>query len=300
MEIRQLEYFLALCEKEHISSTAAFLGISQPALSKSISNLENEIGTQLFDRHKNHIKLNDYGRIFEVYAQNSLVELRNGVRQIFQSQYDVCGEIHIACYAFVDSINDCILAYCELNPKIKINILQSGITKGPCDFILTTQSDPALLLKGERVWYSHPLFEENYGVLISPRYAQYSEEIKALEMTDLVDEHFVILPDISFYYADITYKLCRAAGFYPKIACETDDFLTKMRFIDSGRAISIMPQCCLPMARKISPDVRFFEIKNIETQRTVYLLRQKESMMSEAVQDFWAFVQDYFSDEGQK
>ena len=295
MEIRQLEYFLALCEKEHISSTAAFLGISQPALSKSISNLESEIGTKLFDRHKNHIKLNDYGRTFEVYAKNALFELRKGVHQIHQSQYDICGEIHIACYAFADSIIDCILAYYELNPKIKINIIQSTTSNKPYDFILTTQSDPALMLKGDRVWYAYPLFEENYGALISPRYSEYSEEVKSIDMTDLANERFVILPDYSFYYTDITYKLCRAAGFHPKIACATDDFLTKMRFVDSGKAISILPRCCLSMAKKISPDVRFLEIKDMDTRRTVYLLRQKESMMSEAVQDFWAFVQDYYS-----
>ncbi len=300
MEIKQLEYFLALCEQEHISSTAAFLGISQPALSKSISNLEKEIGTKLFDRHKNHIRLNDYGRTFEVYAKNCLLELRNGVRQIHQSQYDICGEIQIVCYAFVDSITDCILAYCELNPKIKINLLQSNTTNNQCDFKLTTQCDPALLSKSERAWHPYPLFDENYGILVSPEHPLYSEDLKEVDMSDLSQNRFVVMPDISFYYTDITYKLCRAAGFFPKVACITDDFLTKMRFVDSGKAISILPQCCLPMAKKLSPDVRFLKIKNLDTQRTVYLLRQKESMMSEAVQDFWAFVQDYYGRTKQK
>ena len=298
MDTRLLEYFLTLCEQEHISSTAAVLGISQPALSKSISKLEAEIGIKLFDRHKNHIRINDYGRIFAERARNILAELRNGIDEIHQSKYDYCGEIRIICRAFVDSINDCIIAYCKLNPRIKINITQSGDSennfgKQP-DFILTTQYDSILSTKGDLVWLPHPLLSESYRILISPRYRKYSGDVTSLSIKELEDDLFVILPEVTVFYTDITYKLSKAAGFSPKIICKTEDFITKMRFVDSGLGICILPECCLRIAEQISPDIQIFNIKDFNTQRTLFLLSQNESMTSECSADFLDYVKEYY------
>lgn len=299
MDIKQLEYFLVLCEQEHISSSAAFIGISQPALSKSIANLEKEVGTKLFDRRGNAIKLNDYGRNFAVYAKKALNNLQNGLRIVKQAQYDTCGEIRIVCHAFADSITDCILSYTELNPKIKITLGQSKDKDEDLseriDFVLGTQNEAIMLSKNEQVWYSQPLFKEQHCIFMSSKYHSYPEDVVELSMEDLKDDFFIVMPDVTIFYSDITYKLCQAAGFSPKIFCSTEDFITKMRFVDAGKAICILPECCLRVARRLSPDIRMFSIKNYNTSRQIYLMRRKESLMSEAALDFWNFVQDYFT-----
>lgn len=299
MDVRQLEYFLELSKQEHMSSTAACLGISQPALSKSIANLEKELGTRLFDRHGNHISLNDSGRMFAHYAERSLNELQNGIHQLRQAQYDTFGVIRIVCHAFPDAITDCILAYTELNPKIRIDIGETesagNLRVEEADFLLSAQDESALLSRDGKVWYPQILFKESRYVLISPRCRTYPEEITSVSMEELRDDYFVDMRDLSYFYTDITYKLAHAAGFFPKVFCSTEDFITKMHFVDAGRAICILPGCCLRMARRISPDVRIFEIANFDTERTLYLLRQKKTQMSEAALDFWDFVADYYA-----
>ena len=212
MDIRQLEYFLTLCEQEHMSSTAACLGISQPALSKSIASLEKEVGVRLFDRHGNSIRLNDNGRNFSVYARKALTELRSGLLQVQQTRYDTCGEIRILCHAFADCITDCVLAYTDLNPRIKISIRQSDYPGASLsentDFILSTQTEASLISGEEPIWSPSPLFSEEHRILISPRYRKYPEEIKALDISELKDDFFIVMPDISVFYKDITYNLC--------------------------------------------------------------------------------------------
>lgn len=61
MEIRVLKYFLKLCETESITAAAHALNITQPALSRQLSSLEDEVGETLFFRGKNGITLTDAG-----------------------------------------------------------------------------------------------------------------------------------------------------------------------------------------------------------------------------------------------
>lgn len=50
MELRQLDYFIAVCEELHVTNAAEKLGISQPTLSLQLRAMEAEMGTLLFDR----------------------------------------------------------------------------------------------------------------------------------------------------------------------------------------------------------------------------------------------------------
>lgn len=63
MDLLQLQYFIAIAEYQHITKAAAHLHVSQPSLSNTLSRIENELGTQLFDRQGRNIVLNDSGKI---------------------------------------------------------------------------------------------------------------------------------------------------------------------------------------------------------------------------------------------
>ena len=64
MELNYLIYFRTVAKTEHISQAAAELHITQPALSRAISRVEQEVGAQLFERGANSIRLNHAGRAF--------------------------------------------------------------------------------------------------------------------------------------------------------------------------------------------------------------------------------------------
>lgn len=77
MNIRQLEIFTAVAETGSITKTAEQLYLSQPAISKTIRELETDIGVPLFDRIDNRLHLNPAGRAFRIRATRLLTEFHD-------------------------------------------------------------------------------------------------------------------------------------------------------------------------------------------------------------------------------
>ncbi|MBF7023214.1 LysR family transcriptional regulator [Staphylococcus kloosii] len=75
MELKQLEYFIALCEKMHFTRAAEKLNIAQPSLSQQINLLEHEIGAVLFERTGKRNILTETGQILLEHSYNIFSEL---------------------------------------------------------------------------------------------------------------------------------------------------------------------------------------------------------------------------------
>lgn len=82
LELNQLEQFVTIAKEGTISKAAEVLLISQPALTRSMQKLEDELGVKLFDRKKNKITLNDNGKFAMDYAQNILNDAQKMVTQL--------------------------------------------------------------------------------------------------------------------------------------------------------------------------------------------------------------------------
>ena len=77
MEIFQLIQFQAVAELEHMTRAAERLNLAQPALSRTIKNLEKELGVPLFDRSGRRMQLNENGRILLLYARQILSSIQD-------------------------------------------------------------------------------------------------------------------------------------------------------------------------------------------------------------------------------
>ena len=120
MELQQLKYFKTVAQIGKISEAAEALFISAPALSTSISRLEKELGTQLFDRTNNRIILNQQGNIFLRYVNqvfNTLDYAKNELRQslILQGQH-----VSLACVA-TSQWTDLITAFSVEHPPFTLS-----------------------------------------------------------------------------------------------------------------------------------------------------------------------------------
>ena len=298
MDLHHLEYFLQLAQYQHVSQTADLLNISQPSLSKSISLLENELGVKLFDRKRKHIYLNANGEQFSRYVSQALQMLNAGMITMKRSAYETLGTVLIVCHCYAGIITPCVTDYSRLNPLTNFIVCEPAQAKenhdiGQADFILFSTENNFFEQK-EQFWVAQPLFQEKYVLVLAPDYPIQPDPDSPVDLTDFKDSSFVTMVQSNVLFNDVTYQLCQNAGFFPKIYCQTDSFLVKMDIVGAGLAVALLPESCLPDAKKIVPGLRTFSIQNYTTTRTIYLMRHKCSQMSEAASDFWDFTLDYF------
>lgn len=84
MELRHLKYFLAVAETENIRAASNIVHVTQPAISRQIQELEQELGVELFERLPRGLKLNRAGQLYQKHVQEVLRKLDEANRQLQQ------------------------------------------------------------------------------------------------------------------------------------------------------------------------------------------------------------------------
>lgn len=124
MEIRVLQYFLAVAREETISGAAQVLHITQPTLSRQLKELEDELGKQLFIRSNKKITLTQEGILLRQRAQEIVDLIDKTELEIMFSNSSLSGEIYIGAGEFhsLKIITKTMKKMLEQHPQVKFNI----------------------------------------------------------------------------------------------------------------------------------------------------------------------------------
>lgn len=201
-ELNQLEQLVTIAEAGTISKAAEILHLSQPALSRSIQRLEEELQVSLFDRQKNKITLNANGELALEYARKILSEaVSMSVRlQTFErSQHTLSlGSCAPAPLWRLSPTLSRLYPNMTIQSEIKtFEQLTSGLLNGSYQIIITTiPSDNSDIL-------SFQYLEEHLYVALPP--AHPLAAYKDLSLHDLNGQSMLILSKIGFWY-----DICKA------------------------------------------------------------------------------------------
>lgn len=297
MKLQTLNYFLQLSRMENLSQTADYFNISQPALSKQIKLLENELNLQLFDRFGNHLKLNAVGQQYALYVERAMQLLNSGKEYTRKMRYEVTGRISISFLTSEAIFAPCISSYVNLNPNVQFNLKRQGAGRAiplaeETDFFL--YSHEVQHQAPRKTWCSDMLMEERYVLVMAPGHPLCEAFRRTGEVQLLQDASFITADSSRGYGQDITTRICTNAGFYPNIQLQTDDLLTTIQFIAEGAGVSFLSELCVPQVRSLAPELQILPVGSY--RRSISVAHQREELMTEAAQDFMAYMSDYYGE----
>lgn len=143
MEIRVLQYFLMVANEGNFTRAAERLHLSQPTLSRQLSDLEKEYGTQLFIREPRHVRLTEEGLLLKRRAEEILALVDETEQDLLQRQDEISGDIHIGAgeSVYFQAILEIIRELRQVHPGIHVHVVtgdaescQYALDKGLIDF----------------------------------------------------------------------------------------------------------------------------------------------------------------------
>ncbi|MEM8983359.1 MAG: LysR family transcriptional regulator, partial [Pseudomonadota bacterium] len=126
MDIRQLKHFVAVFEQRNLSKAAEAIPLSQPALTRSMKTLEDQLGVELFQRHARGATPTAAGERLYHHAKSILAECARARRDALQPVGELAGTVSVGIGAlFASRIVDAMVGqFCAANPKARVIVRQ--------------------------------------------------------------------------------------------------------------------------------------------------------------------------------
>lgn len=188
MELRVLNYFLAIAREENFTRAAQQLHVTQPTLSRQIAQLEEELGVELFVRSNHNIILTEDGMILKRRAQEILSLADKTKRDFLHRDENLEGVISIGSGEFQSTryLTDCIAAFREKHPRVRYE-MYSGNAGNIRDNIERGLLDIGLM--------SEPVDVHKYSFLSMPVKEQWGALVR--NDSPLAEKKFIVPQDLA-------------------------------------------------------------------------------------------------------
>lgn len=142
IELQNLKRFLAIAEHGNMTHAARALGVVQPALSRSIKLLEDDLGVTLFDRTPRGISLTVYGRQLVPYARTVITDVKRATEELQATKGMLAGHVTFGTTAnYADNVVlDAVLALHQKWPNLRVTI-RAGLYEEVIDGIMKAELD---------------------------------------------------------------------------------------------------------------------------------------------------------------
>ncbi len=260
MEMRHIRYFTAAAEELNISRASRRLNVSQPAMSRLIHDLEEELGTILFVRERFGLRLTAAGEKLLVYTHQILDISNEAVRVIGNMPgsslnigfvaLSISSFLGVALRTFRDANPGVVIKIHELSPAAQIlalrkNQIDIALIDNPCSFVPIDEFEATVL------------FEKQLMAAIPETYHLATRRLISLKA--LENENFIGYCEESFPGRNqAIIHACEEAGFKPNLLHLGDSLVEVLAMIGSGAGVCLIPTDVVSMPY---PGVRFIKIK---------------------------------------
>lgn len=236
MELHQLRYFVQVAKLESISGAAERLHVSQPALSKSIAKLEDELDTQLFDRVGKRIYLNNRGRLFLEGVEKSLHDLSDAQTLLGGTDGDVGGSIAVGVFGPQTDALNCTARFMRGNPKVRVTFdarqrTSSAHVTRTFDMVFFPADASFAGIAGIS-------YARNTTRICVPQ-AHPLADVSRVSLARFRDDPFIFMNTTAGIY-ERSYQMCIDSGFSPWVRAVTTSGAAQMKFIQDGLGVGFV------------------------------------------------------------
>lgn len=242
VKIHQLRAFVEVTKQGSIRGASRVLNLSQPALTKSIKELEEGICAQLFVRRSQGVTLTECGERFYQHASLILEELRAAQEEILQRQGRLAGQINVGMGASVARtlMPAVIKRFHEQHPEVKVRIMEGQLVsminelrQGELDFTINTYYQGP---------YDHELtfeklFEKNFAIFARAGHPA----LGAKSISELLKFSWTMPTPRGSYYKQLE-ELFSQRSQIPNIGVVCETFSSCISLIAQSDFLSILPE----------------------------------------------------------
>jgi DNA-binding transcriptional LysR family regulator len=244
MELRHLRYFVAVAEELHFGRAASRLSISQPPLSMSMRQLEEELGAKLLERDSKHVALTPAGAVFLEDVRRLLGQLGDATDLARRVASGATGRLRIGLTASMlyRGLPDLVKAYRSAYPKVVLTLVELNsaeqiealsddrIELGFVNVPQVPDGLEGLLVADEPFVACLPVGHRHAGS-------------RRLDLGALADEPFVLFArSASPLYYERIIALCITAGFRPRVLFEARHWLSVAALVAKRMGVAVVPQ----------------------------------------------------------
>ncbi|SAK81563.1 LysR family transcriptional regulator [Caballeronia catudaia] len=241
MDLKQLRAFVTVAETGNVTRASTLLNLVQPAVSRQLRLLEEDMGTEFFDRSRHGMQLTASGKTMLEYARRILDEVARAKAEIQPVEGPVSGIVSIGLLASTSDVLATLLAdeVAKRYPHIRLR-LTIGYAGHLQDWLEAGDVDAALLYGQKETSALHvkPLIEESLWTVAAPS-ARLSRK-RPLTLARVAREPF-ILPAAPQGLRAVIEHAATEAGVTLQVFAETNALSVQKELVAQGHGWTILP-----------------------------------------------------------
>jgi LysR family hydrogen peroxide-inducible transcriptional activator len=277
LTFKQLRYFEALSRHRHFGRAAQACAISQPALSMQIKELEDALGTALFERRAREVCLTSFGEEFALRARdilravNELTELARASQQRLVGRLRIGVIPTIAPYllpALIASLN-------HAHEGLDIHVRET-LTAKLIEELADGRLDTAIvaLPVSEPLLNEVALFAEEF-VLVRPA----GDDGKPVPTREALREMRLLLLEEGHCFRDQALSFCAMSSARPRELLDGSSLSTLVQMVSAGMGVTLIPEMAVPVETRSAP-VSVAHFDNPRPSRTIGMIWRKTSPLA--------------------
>lgn len=278
MDLTKLRYFYIVAKYEHMTRAAEEIHIAQPALTKAIKALEDELGVPLFMKKGRNIVLTQFGHYLKTKLEGIFPQLDRIPEELEALKTQKKNTVRLNVLAASTAVTNAIISYKKIHPHIIFELIQNE-EEASCDISVMT-GDPKR--KNTLPIRKQSVMEEKIYLAVpkNSTYATYS----SIELSTVKNEEFVSLAGSRPFRA-ICDSFCAMAGFKLKPSFESDSPIAVQNIIGAGAGVGFWPE--YSWGKISASDMLLLPISEPVCERKLILTLHDTSVISDVAEDFY-------------